>query len=301
MFKGGIAERSGVLGINRRNREYLLDENPRKYYPLVDDKLKTKELLEKHGISSPKLFFSISDNYEFRRLEQINELEEFVLKPAKGAMGRGILVVSGREGDRWKKVSGGTLSFDDIKYHVANTISGLYALGGRTDKAFFEYRIKSHSVLSEIAYQGVADIRVIVYKGKPVMSMLRLPTKESEGKANLHQGAVGVGVEMERGRTFGGVHHDKFIDRHPDKGVSLDGIEIPFWGEILVTAVKIAGIFPLGYFGIDFVIDEGLGPMVLELNARPGLSIQIANRTGLLGRIKERHEKQGTRSNDVPE
>ena len=38
---------------------------------------------------------------------------------------------------------------------------------------------------------------------------------------------------------------------------------------------------PLGYLGVDLVVDAELGPMVLELNARPGLTIQLANRRGL--------------------
>jgi len=41
-------EKSGLLGINRRNISYLLDQNPASLYWLVDDKLKTKELLEKN-------------------------------------------------------------------------------------------------------------------------------------------------------------------------------------------------------------------------------------------------------------
>ena len=34
----------GVLGLNRRNGDYILRFNPRRLYPLVDDKLQTKRL-----------------------------------------------------------------------------------------------------------------------------------------------------------------------------------------------------------------------------------------------------------------
>ena len=37
--------------------------------------------------------------------------------------------------------------------------------------------------------------------------------------------------------------------------------------------------------GCDIVIDKNLGPLILELNARPGLSIQLANNRGLLPRL----------------
>ncbi len=41
----------------------------------------------------------------------------------------------------------------------------------------------------------------------------------------------------------------------------------------------------LGYQGIDIVLDREQGPLILELNARPGLNIQIANRAGLHKRL----------------
>ncbi len=282
-----LLKKYGILGINRRNRDYILPLNPRAHYPLFDDKLKTKELLEKNNIPTPKLYFSISNNYEFRKLRRINTMEDFVIKPASGAMGRGILVITAQAGPgKWKKANKEALALNDIKYHVSNILAGLYSLGGGSDRAFVEYCIKSHDAFAHVSSLGVPDIRVIVYRGEPVMSMLRLPTMESEGKANLHQGSVGVGVKMSEGLTFGGVHNGEFISNHPDTGVSLDGIKIPFWDEILEESKKIAGIFEFGYFGIDYAIDKSLGPLVLELNARPGLNIQIANREGILKRLR---------------
>ena len=85
---------------------------------------------------------------------------------------------------------------------------------------------------------------------------------------------------------MGGVHHSILIDRHPDTQVPIAGIRIPFWENILETAAKTFDVFKLGYIGIDFVIDQILGPLILELNARPGLSIQLANREGLLPRLR---------------
>jgi len=42
----------------------------------------------------------------------------------------------------------------------------------------------------------------------------------------------------------------------------------------------------LGYQGVDLVLDKNKGPLILELNARPGLNIQVANRAGLLTRLQ---------------
>ena len=276
----------GLLGMNRRNSQYILTHNARKYYPLVDDKLQTKELLDSHGIPTPELYFPIHGNFELRLLREIKFLREFVVKPARGAEGRGILVIVDRQGKHWRKASGELISSEDLEYHVANILSGLYSLGGVDDKAFIEYRIRSHTVFKDVAYRGVPDIRVILYRGIPMMSMLRLPTQESDGRANLHQGAVGAGIDMNTGTTHGGVHHNALVEIHPDTQAPISGLKIPFWDTILEISARIYDAFPLGYIGVDFVIDHLLGPLILELNARPGLNIQLANRQGILPRLK---------------
>ena len=276
----------GLLGMNRRNSRYMLDRNERRYDPLVDEKLQTKEVLEAHHIPTPELYFTISGNYELKAIREIKFLREFVVKPARGAEGRGILVIADKEGKDWRKASGEVISSEDLEYHVSNILAGLYSLGGADDKAFIEYRIRSHAVFKQVAYRGVPDIRVILYRGIPTMAMLRLPTKESDGRANLHQGAVGAGIDMRRGVSIGGVHHNKIIDLHPDTGSPIGGLKIPFWEDILEISSKLYDVFKLGYMGADFVIDHILGPLILELNARPGLTIQIANREGLLPRLQ---------------
>ena len=274
-----------VLGINRRNRNYIMFYNPRGRYPLVDNKLKTKELLSGNDIPTPKLFFSVKNYYDMRHFDEIDSLDSFVIKPANGSQGRGIIVISGRDGENWRMITGGTVSTADLKYHVSNILSGLFSMGSDTDDAFFEAFVDSHEVFDKVSSRGVPDIRIILYRGIPIMSMLRLPTFESGGKANLHQGGVGAGVCLSKGRTFGGVHHDKFITKHPDTGIPIEGITIPFWEDILRISIRAYSIFRMGYFGIDFAIDQKTGPTIFELNARPGLSVQIANRKGLRPRL----------------
>lgn len=286
IFKWNPYEALGLLGMNRRNGRYTLVQNPRRFYPLVDDKLKTKEVLERHNIPTPELYFTISGNYELKAIREIKFLKEFVVKPARGAEGRGILVITDKVGKDFRKASGEVITSEDLEYHVSNILAGLYSLGGVDDRAFIEYRIRSHAVFNKIAFQGVPDIRVILYRGVPTMAMLRLPTKESDGRANLHQGAVGAGIDMLEGVSLGGVHHNKLIDIHPDTGTPIEGFKIPFWQDILEISARLYDVFKLGYIGVDFVIDHILGPLILELNARPGLNIQLANREGLLPRLR---------------
>ena len=117
------------------------------------------------------------------------------------------------------------------------------------------------------------------------MAMVRLPTRASDGKANLHQGAVGAGIDMGTGITMNGVLDDKVVDEHPDTGALVAGLAIPHWDFILESSAKGCDVTELGYLGVDMVIDRDRGALILEMNARPGLNIQIANGAGLSTRI----------------
>jgi len=273
---------NGVIGINQRNLDLLLALNPRRLYPQVDDKVITKQLCRDHGIPVPDLYAVISRFGDLRRLDAIvGSRNEFVLKPACGAGGRGVTVIRGRSTEGFLVGRETVLSLADLKYHLSTTLSGLYSLGGQPDRVIIEQRIVPHPVFRDIAVEGTPDIRIIVYRGTPVMTMLRLPTKESRGRANLHQGAVAAGVDLERGITTGGVWRNRAVDRHPDTGAVLAGVAIPFWRQALEISCVLGRATGLGFVGVDVVLDVQRGPVVLEANARPGLSVQIANRRGL--------------------
>jgi len=278
---------SGVLGINRRNADYTLMVNQRRYYPLVDDKLLTKELAIKNGIQVPELYRVIRHHFQIPEVFEVaRRHQKFAVKPSKGCEGEGILVLNALSNGGFERASGKVLVPEDLSYYISGILTGLYSFGGQDDKALIEYKVESTPVFEMVTYRGVPDVRIIVYRGVPVMSMLRLPTKESNGKANLHQGAIGVGVDLSSGATLTGIHHNRLITRHPDTNHSVDQIAIPYWEEILTIATNCYEITQLGYLGVDVVIDREKGPMLLELNARPGLSIQIANGQGLLPRLE---------------
>ena len=280
---------AGVLGLNERNTNFIMRLNPRRLYPRVDDKVLTKELALEAGMAVPELYGVISNQGEVKEFSDIvAERESFVVKPAQGSGGDGILVVTGRsqrKRDSFRLASGVLISQGEISHHISNIVGGQYSLSGNRDKALIEYCVNFDPVFAEVSYQGVPDIRVIVYRGYPAMAMVRLPTRASDGKANLHQGAVGAGVDMSLGETLTGVLGNELVDEHPDTGALIAGLQIPQWDFILETAARGFEVTELGYLGVDMVIDRDLGPMILEMNARPGLSIQIANGTGLASRI----------------
>lgn len=280
-------KRAGVLSLNARNGRYIMARNQRRFYPLVDDKIRCKQLLEAHGIPVPRMLDFIRTQYESGHLARhLEGLDEFVIKPASGSGGDGIVVIVSRRHDYWVTAGGGILTIDDLQFHVSGILNGMYSLGGQPDSALFEALVRSDPVLKRLAPDGVADIRVVVYRGIPVMAMMRLPTRRSGGCANLHRGAIGAGINMVTGRTLHAVMDHRIVDSHPDSGVSIEGLEVPGWAGLLELAARCQNAVGLGYLGVDIVLDADRGPLVLELNARPGLSIQIANQTGLEARLR---------------
>lgn len=279
-------KRAGVVGMNRRNVELIAQNNPRRLYPLVDDKLKTKQITQGHGIATPAMIGVARTQYHVRQLGDFLENEQqFVIKPSKGSGGKGILVVTGRDGGDFVKASGARVTLKEMQHHVSNTLSGLYSLGGNPDVAMIEELVEFSDVFDGFSYEGVPDVRVILYHGYPVMAMTRLSTRESDGKANLHQGAVGVGIDISSGCTLKAVQHDKPLEHHPDTGKKLKDLKVPTWKTLLELASRCYEVTNMGYLGADIVLDKNRGPLLLELNARPGLAIQIANGIGMQPRL----------------
>ncbi|MBB3229904.1 alpha-L-glutamate ligase-like protein [Halomonas stenophila] len=276
----------GIIGMNRRNIRYIGRYNDRRLYPLVDDKLKTKLLAQQYAITTPALIGTVTTQFGVKHIrEMLMGHAGFVIKPAKGSGGKGILVVERVDGGDYIKPSGSRLSLEDVERHASNILSGLYSLGGSPDVALIESLINFDETFGEYTYEGVPDIRVIVFKGYPVMAMMRLSTAASDGKANLHQGAVGVGIDIATGTAIRGVQFDRARHDHPDTGHELASLCIPGWQTLLLLAAGCYEMTSLGYLGTDMVLDRDHGPMLLELNARPGLAIQMANGEGLRPRL----------------
>ncbi len=277
---------AGIVGMNRRNVRYIAENNPRHLYPLVDDKLKTKALAIKGDIAVPKLIGVVSLTGQIKELgEFLKAHERFVIKPAQGSGGKGILVVTGRDGEDYLKPSGSRVTADGLGRHISNTLSGLFSLGGKPDVAMIENMVDFDDCFDGFSFEGVPDVRVIVYKGFPAMAMTRLSTSDSDGKANLHQGAVGVGLDIATGRALRGVQYDRPVTQHPDTGARLAEIAVPHWETLIHLGARCYEVTKLGYLGVDVVLDRNLGPLVLELNARPGLAIQVANGMGMKPRM----------------
>lgn len=287
---------AGVLGMNCRNYNFISKLNRRQLYPLVDDKVQTKVLANKIGINTPGLIGTIDFQHQVNQiLEIVKDYRDFVVKPAQGSGGKGVLVITSYTKDTFTKASGEVLTYNELYQHISNILSGLYSLGGKYDVALIEELVHFSKIFKDYSYQGIPDVRIIVYKGFPAMAMMRLATKASGGRANLHQGAVGVGLDIVKGTALEAVMSNLPITHHPDTKAELRNIKVPDWREHLLIGAKAYEMTGLGYLGADIVLDADRGPMMLELNARPGLAIQIANGKGLAGVLKniDKHYPSG--------
>lgn len=283
----------GILGINNRVGRYILRSNKRSQYPLVDDKVKTAHRASAWGIPMPENYLVISSFGDLKKLpELLSGLQSFVVKPANGSQGNGIIVVTGVRKDEngepvFIRSSGKEMLLEEVRHHISSILSGLYSLSGLPDTAIIQQKLDMHPVFNQYSYGGIPDIRVIVFMGYPVMSMVRLPTKDSDGKANLHQGAIGAGLNLKDGKSNNAVIRNQVVETHPDTGHEILGLELPFWREVLELAARCYDMVELGYLGVDIVLTPNDGPILLELNARPGLAIQIANLQGLVPRLEQ--------------
>ncbi len=276
----------GILGMNARNLLYIRPFNKKKAIRLADDKLKTKHFLSARGIPVPRLYSVIHSFEELERFNFSSLPKSFVLKPNLGFGGEGIIPIIDTRGESFVKASGDLLSRAEMKESINDILEGRFSISELQDNAFFEQLIICDDRLAKFCYKGLPDIRVVVHNLIPVMAMLRLPTKESDGKANLHQGAVGVGIDIAKGTCTHIVYKNRIVDEVPGGLGSIRGFTIPYWDEILLIAARIQLATNLGYCAVDLSIDRNAGPMLLEINARAGLSVQIANLAPLRRRLE---------------
>ena len=97
----------GMLNMNRRNVDYISRYNSRAFYPLVDNKLKTKLVVAEYDVPTPRLLQVVRQQHEISRFREIAaDLKGFAIKPAKGSGGKGITVITGRDNEDYVKASG---------------------------------------------------------------------------------------------------------------------------------------------------------------------------------------------------
>lgn len=277
-----------ILGMNARNRLYT-SQNSAAARKVCHSKFATKKLMQAKGINVAKIIATISDHEALNNFDWQQLHDNFVIKPSNGSGGKGIVVFTQQKDKQtFLDTMGHTWTQEEIFLHCMDILEGKYTSHpGALTSVIIEERVAIHPQFAKLSYHGTPDVRVIIYNSIPVMAMLRLPTKESEGRANLHQGAIGVGIDLATGITTGAITSGGIpIKYYPDTKKKLNGFVVPYWHDVLLTAVKAAKVAQLTYGGIDLFIDKEKGPLVVELNTSPGLSIQLANDKGLKRRLE---------------
>jgi alpha-L-glutamate ligase-like protein len=289
-----------ILGLNRRNQEYVRPYNPPSAKKIADNKIITKRVLRKEGIKTPEVYKLIRTKRQLQFLDWDSLPKSFVIKPNKGTGGNGIIVFYGKRKREyaWIRPNGRVMSQRDIILHMENILEGRFSMGSKKDIVIIEERVKTDPLLKQYSYKGVPDIRIICFNGIPIMAMTRLPTKRSNGTANLHSGAICTGIDIGTGITTYSMHMDpnsiisdtyemieETIDLRQNK--KLSGIQLPDWDDLLEISLKCQRAVGLGYIGVDIALDKYKGPVVFEVNARPGLGIQVANQAGLRWRLEK--------------
>ena len=214
MFGINLKQYRQFLTKNERNKVYLR-KNSSEGRIIADSKYKTKKILDKAGVGVPKLI------KRFRTREGVKGMNwaalegNFVIKPVSGFGGEGILIIRKKVKSsnfnlqtsevRFQLMNGKMITAEEIEMHCMEILAGKYSLHGMPDSVIVEERIKIHPMFLAITKTGTPDIRVIVYNKIPVMAMLRIPTEKSGGKANLQQGAIGLGVDLATGITTFGI------------------------------------------------------------------------------------------------
>jgi alpha-L-glutamate ligase-like protein len=276
-----------VLGMNRRNLELVSSRNERRHFVIADDKLLAKQWLERASVKTSPTLATFDSFYEigFWR-DKLQGLDEFVVKPARGSGGRGILVIAERRDDLFITAGGNILTPENLIRHIGDIVFGVYALD-KADVAIVEPRLKPDPFFAALFENGLSDMRLIFADDEFALCMIRVPTKASDGRANLHQGAIGIGVDSATGMTYRAVQKGRLIETHPETGVSLINLQVPSWNEVVEIAKAAAAALPLKYLGVDMVVDKDLGPLILEVNARPGIEIQNVTGRSLLSVLRE--------------
>ena len=291
---GGCKAKGQVLGINERNRRLVDSLNSPQDMLTANDKVLTKTILSSKGIPVPKTLSIVEGYWDLQQIErQLDHWYNFVVKPGMGSQGKGILVVHGRDADDFLLASGERLKKDHMLHHLEEILAGVYSMSPDRDVALIETLILPTAFYQKFSTKGLADIRVILVEGKVLAAMLRIPTNGSEGKANLHQGAIGVAVDIDTGVTGQGYLNGDLVTHHPDGGEVFASQVVPNWSRIVEIATLAQQAIPLGYIGVDIVDDGTQGPMVIEVNARAGLEIQNVHGFGFKELVERLLDKTG--------
>ncbi|MDO8269190.1 MAG: sugar-transfer associated ATP-grasp domain-containing protein, partial [Candidatus Levybacteria bacterium] len=117
-----------ILGMNARNFLYIRRYNSAEAKKIADDKLEMKNVLIQNGIKTPTLYSIFYDrdslkNYDWSALPE----RGFVIKPARGYAGAGILPIRKWENGIGTTANGQTYTIKQLESHILDILEGAYS------------------------------------------------------------------------------------------------------------------------------------------------------------------------------
>jgi alpha-L-glutamate ligase-like protein len=276
-----------LLGQNARNLNYIKNYNTKIAKKLADSKLNTKEFLSANSVATPETIMTINnentiDDSLFDKL-----IPPFVVKPNWGFWGKWILIFTKISSsldyitNDWQ-----VFTKKELLSHFRAILDWFYSLSWNRDKVLIEKKIELDEEIELLWKYWLPDIRIIVFNMVPVMAMLRVPTEISNWKANIHAWACWVWIDIWTWKLTYITSYSKIIKSIP--GVwDVRWLKLPDWDKALALAVKSQQVTKIWYIWCDIVLDKVLWPLVLELNIRPWLEVQMANLSPLKNRLRK--------------
>jgi hypothetical protein len=299
-----------ILGMNKRNNTYITEFNPKKGIRLANNKIQTKKFLTQRGIPVPQTIAHIKTRqerlyFDFSKITHTT----FVIKPNKWSKGSGIFIIKEMRlrkdyqptqqvqetGEKtfWDRFNIFNQNFDAVydswyEFFVGSTwiseqnlkekclwiFDGSYSSNNKSDTILLEDRLLPGIGFTEFCEYGLADMRVIIFNLVPMIAMLRMPTKESWGKANLAQGGIWLGLDIITWKINSLYRKWKsYTSEFPPEWQHFKGKTIPYRKEIIQYSANAQYFVNIGYLGMDWVITQKW-PKLLEINARSWLEIQ---------------------------
>lgn len=263
-----------ILSINDRNLNYIKKLNPKTSMNLADNKIETKNFLEKRSIPVPKTIAFIKNKKDLLHFDfSIIKQKSFVIKPVYWSKWRWILIVEKIDNENFSILW--TLHKKDFLInHMLDILNWDYSLNYWYDNVLIEEKLISWNWFEIFCDHWLADIRIIVYNMIVVAAMVRMPTKSSHWKANLAQGWIWIWIEVWSGTTNTFYQNWKVYENNfPLEYTKMEDFQLPFWDYILLNSSKTQFFVNMGYLAIDWVITKEW-PKILEINARAWLEIQ---------------------------
>ncbi len=173
------------------------------------------------------------------------------------------------------------LTDQEFRRRLVDILDGKYSMTLWGDKIIIEEKLVAGELFKDFCEFGLADIRVIVFNLVPVATMIRVPTKDSGGKANLAQWGLWFGIEVGSGKITSLLWKNKiYKTKFPKKFAHFHNKKLPYWNDILFLSSKVQYFVNLWYLALDRVITNEW-PKLLEINARAWLEVQKVSDTKL--------------------